>query len=205
MHKKNPDTTNARQLNRILKAYLRGMKIFDKSVNLWVKDAQFVMDTLQNINDHATQSRWYGKIDFTKVGTLGQSVGGAVAGQMCYLDSSVKVGVNLDCFQFGDLYRHSMNKPFMLLESESYPLWQIANRIIYSNTTPFYSLKLKDTRHFIFSDCCLFPVKLNKRMMELVGPGNIMENVKLVNIYLTKFYDHYLNDIPISNGEFKLN
>ena len=202
MHKKNPDTTNARQVNRILKAYLRGMRIFKKSVSLWTKDAQFIMDTLQRINDFSVNNRWYGKIDLSRAGTLGQSVGGAVAGQLTYVDGRIKAGANLDCFQFGDLYKHEMDKPFMLLESESYPLWGIANKIIYTNTHPFYTLKLKDTRHFIFSDCCLFPVKQNKRMQDLIGPGNIMENVVLINSYLIEFYNHYLNQVPFKPGVF---
>lgn len=194
MHTKHPDTTNARQVNRVLKAYLRGMRIFKKSVHLWVKDAQFIMDTLQQINNNASDKRWYGKIDFSKIGSLGQSVGGAVSGQLCYEDVRIKAGVNLDCFQFGDVYRHAMNKPFLLLQSESYPLWGIANKVIYANTKPLYSINIKNSRHFIFSDCCLFPVKQNKKMRALIGPGNSMENVILINHYLIDFYDHYLKN-----------
>ncbi len=203
MHKKNPDTANTRQVNRILKAYLRGMKIFDRSVRLWVKDVQFMMDTLQKLNDHAVDDRWYGKIDFSKVATLGQSVGGAVAGQLCYVDSRVKAGVNLDCFQFGDLYRHEMKKPFLLLQSETYPLWAIANNIIYANTSPFHSFTLPGTRHFIFSDCCLFPSEQNKKMRELIGEGNKMENVQKINAYLVDFYNHYLNGAPFQQAAFQ--
>ncbi len=203
MHNKHPDTTNSRQVNRILKAYLRGMKIFKKSVNIWVKDNQFIMDTLQKINDYAVGNKFYGKIDFSKVGTLGQSVGGAVAGQMCYKDERIKAGVNLDCFQFGNLYKNEMKKPFMLLESESYPLWGIGNKVIYKNTKPFHSFKLPTTRHFIFSDCCLFPVVQNERMKELIGPGNIMENVVLINRYVLDFYNHYLKNEPFQLNVFQ--
>lgn len=194
MHTRHPDTTNTHQVNRILKAYLRGMRIFKKSVHLWVRDAQFIMDTLKQINDKDASNRWYGKIDFTKVGSLGQSVGGAVAGQLCFEDERIKAGVNLDCFQFGDLYRHAMNKPFLLMQSESYPLWGIANKVIYANTKPLYTINIKNSRHFIFSDCCLFPVKANKKMDALIGPGNSMQNVILINKNLIEFYDHFLNN-----------
>jgi hypothetical protein len=202
LHKKNPDTTNARQTNRILRAYLRGMRVFDRSVNMWTKDIQFVLDTLPKMNDTSVHGKLYEKMDFLKVATLGQSVGGAVAGQACYLDNRIKAGVNLDCFQFGDLYRQEMKKPFMLLQSDTYPLWAIANKIIYSKTTPFYSFKLENTRHFIFSDCCLFPVEANKKMRELIGPGISINNVHLINEYLVDFYNHYLNQLPFSSGRF---
>jgi len=205
LHKKNPDTTSNRQVNRILKAYLRGMKIFRKSVNIWVKDVQFMMDTLQKINDHDINNRWYGKIDFSKVGSLGQSVGGAVAGQLCYVDPRIKAGANLDCFQFGNLYQHEMKKPFLLLQSETYPLWAIANKIIYAKTEPLYSFKLQGTRHFIFSDCCLFPAEENKKMKELIGDGNKIDNVRLINSYLVDFYNHHMNDQPFQLNQFLKN
>ena len=202
MHKKNPDTTNARQTNRILRSYLRGMKIFDKSLRLWVKDAQFILDTLAKINTLSVNDRLYGKMDFSRVGTLGQSVGGAVSGQLCYVDNRIKAGINLDCFQFGDLYKHEMKKPFMLLQSDSYPLWAIANKIIYDKTNPFYSFHINNSKHFIFSDCSIFPVKINEKMKSLIGEGDNKVNVKLINEYIIDFYDHYLKQVPFKSAQF---
>ena len=202
MHKKNPDTTNLRQTRRILKAYLRGMKVFDRSVNLWVKDVQFVRDTLQKLNTLSPGTGFYGKMDFSRIGTLGQSVGGAVAGQLCYVDSTMKAGVNLDCFQFGDIYNHEMKKPFMLLQSDSYPLWKIGNKLIYAKTTPMYTFDIPHSRHFIFSDCAIFPVKINEKLISLVGKGDNNENVRLINEYLVDFYNHYLSGIPFQSGLF---
>lgn len=202
LHKKNPDTTNAKQVNRIVKAYLRGMKVFRRSVNLWTKDVQFVMDTLEKINNSSVENKLYGKLDFSRVGTMGQSVGGAVAGQLCYKDDRMKAGVNLDCFQFGDLYGHKMKKPFMLLQSESYPLWGIANKVIYAKVDPFHSFQIKNSRHFIFSDCSIFPVKFNERLKELVGEGDKYENVKLINEYIIDFYNHYLSNVQFKSGLF---
>lgn len=202
LHKKDPDTSNLRQVTRVLKAYLRTMRVFDRSVKLWTKDVQFIMDTLEKINDLSVGNKFYGKLDFSRVGTLGQSVGGAVSGQLCYTDSRIKAGVNLDCFQFGDLYDHEMNKPFMLLESDSYPLWGIANHVIYAKTKPFYSVHIRNSRHFIFSDCSIFPVKFNDKLKELVGEGDKYENVKLINEYLVDFYAHYLDNAPFTSGLF---
>jgi len=202
LHKKNPDTTNAKQVRRIVKAYLKGMKVFRRSVNLWTKDVQFVMDTLEKINNASMGNKLYGKLDFSRVGTMGQSVGGAVAGQLCYVDDRMKAGVNLDCFQFGDLFDHEMKKPFLLLESESYPLWGIANKIIYAKVDPFHSFQIKNSRHFIFSDCSIFPVKFNEKLNELVGEGDKYGNVKLINEYIVDFYNHYLNGIPLKPGLF---
>lgn len=203
LHKKNPDTSNAKQVRRIVKAYLRGMKVFRRSVNLWTKDVQFVMDTLEKINNGSVDNPFYGKLDFSRVGTMGQSVGGAVSGQLCYVDPRIKAGINLDCFQFGDLYNHEMKKPFMLLQSESYPLWGIANKIIYAKVKPFYSFQIKNTKHFIFSDCSIFPVQFNERLRSLVGEGDKYGNIKLINEYIIDFYNHYLNKVPFQSGLFR--
>jgi len=176
--------------------------VFRRSVNLWTKDVQFVMDTLEKINNESISNKLYGKLDFSRVGTMGQSVGGAVAGQLCYVDDRMKAGVNLDCFQFGDLFENEMKKPFMLLESESYPLWGIANKVIYAKVDPFHSYQIKNSRHFIFSDCSIFPVKFNEKLNELVGEGDKYGNVKLINEYIVDFYNHYLNGIPLKPGLF---
>jgi hypothetical protein len=202
LHKKNPDTTNAKQVKRIVKANLRGMKVFRRSVNLWTKDVQFVMDTLEKLNHKSEGNTLSGKMDFSRVGALGQSVGGAVSGQLCYRDNRMKAGVNLDCFQFGDIYNHEMNKPFMLLQSDSYPLWGIANKVIYSKTNPFHSFLIKNSRHFIFTDCSIFPVAINEKLNSLVGEGDKYGNVKLINEYLIDFYNHYLNKAPFQSGLF---
>jgi len=202
LHKKNPDTTNAKQVRRIVKAYLKGMKVFRRSVNLWTKDVQFVMDTLEKLNNTSVGNKLYGKLDFSRVGAMGQSVGGAVAGQLCYVDDRMKAGVNLDCFQIGDLFDHEMKKPFMLLESESYPLWGIGNKTIYANVNPFHSFQIKNSRHFIFTDCSIFPVKFNEKLKDLVGEGDKYGNIKLINEYIVDFYNRYLNCIPFKSGLF---
>jgi len=202
LHKKNPDTTNTKQVRRIVKAYLKGMKVFRRSVNLWTKDVQFVMDTLEKLNNTSVGNKLYGKLDFSRVGAMGQSVGGAVAGQLCYVDDSMKAGVNLDCFQFGDLFENEMKKPFMLLESESYPLWGIGNKTIYANANPFHSFQIKNSRHFIFTDCSIFPVKFNEKLKDLVGEGDKYGNIKLINEYIVDFYNRYLNCIPFKSGLF---
>lgn len=203
LHKKNPDTANQKQINRILRDYLRIMKVFKKSLNIWTKDVQFTMDTLKTLSKDSGSNNWINRIDFSKVGTMGQSFGGAVAGQLCYVDSGIKAGVNLDCFQFGDLYRHEMKKPFMLLQSESYPLWQTANKVIYKGTEPLYSIKLNNTRHFIFSDCSLFPAEGNKRFNTLVGNTNVKSNVSIINGYILDFFEHFLNNEPFKLSIFQ--
>lgn len=204
-HTKTPDSTGTKKTIRILNAYFRGMKVFDKSLDIWVKDVQFVLDTLEKINNGLSGELFYRTIDFSKVGALGQSFGGAVAGQLCYIDKRFKAGVNLDCFQFGDVYDHEMKKPFMLLYSDSYPLWTVANKIIYTGTNPFYSFNIKNTKHFIFSDCCIFPAQSNKKLRELIGPGDGMVNVKLINEYIIDFFDHYLKQIPLNSKQFQTN
>src|SRR5215203_5846999 len=202
LHKKSPDTTNAKQVRRIVKSYLRGMKVFDRSVDLWTEDVQFIMDTLEKINNRSVGNKLYGKLDFSRVGAMGQSVGGAVAGQLCYVDDRMKAGVNLDCFQFGDLFDNEMKKPFMLLQSDSYPLWGIANKIIYAKVDTFHSFQIKNSRHFIFSDCSIFPVKFNEKLKDLVGEGDKHANVMLINEYIVDFYNQYLNSIPFKSGLF---
>ena len=103
------------------------------------------------------------------------------------------------------LYKNEMKKPFMLLQSDSYPLWAIANKIIYGKTTPFYSIHVNNSRHFVFSDCSIFPVKINEKMNALIGNGDNNGNIKRINTYIVDFFNHYLKKQSFKSAEFQIN
>ena len=203
-HDKDPDPQNKNKINRIMRAYFRGMRIFDKSLDLWVADTQFVLDTLTEISNSSEGHLFFGKLNLNEIGAMGQSFGGAVAGQLCYIDQRFKAAVNLDCFQFGDIYQNSLNKPILLIESENYPLWSLGNDEVYQYTNPYFKITLKDTRHYIFSDCPLLPFITNEKRKELTGTENAAQHIKAVNNYITDFFNHFLKGEPVNTAELKI-
>ncbi|MCK4662767.1 MAG: hypothetical protein KAT68_07875 [Bacteroidales bacterium] len=171
--------------------YLRKLKRFDKSLDLWVDDTRNLIDQLENRNIF---SFFNNKIDIDNIGISGQSFGGAVAGQCCLVDERIKAGINLDCFQFGDVIDNDFKKPFMLIESEK-NVWQKANKYIYSKQSfAFYSITIKNSKHFIFSDVAIFPNITSKERFGLIGNVNGYETISIINEYSLDFFNFTLKN-----------
>lgn len=91
----------------------------DKNNETWVKDVQFVLDKLEEINNKGSDNLFSGRFDMEKVGMFGHSFGGATAAQLLLKDSRVKAGINMDGAFFGsDIPETGIEKPFLLMLSE---------------------------------------------------------------------------------------
>lgn len=83
---------------------------------IWLKDAKFVLDQLEGIAVNDPKGLFNGKIDFTRVGMLGHSFGGATAVQMLLTDNRVKAALNMDgTFAGKHIAANGFDKPFMFI------------------------------------------------------------------------------------------
>ncbi|EPR11977.1 alpha/beta hydrolase family protein [Ruminiclostridium papyrosolvens] len=86
---------------------------------IWVKDVQFVLDKIEEINKKDPLNIFTGKIDLDKIGMFGHSYGGATAGQIVMRDSRVKAGINMDgAFVGSPISEKGLGKPFMIMDAE---------------------------------------------------------------------------------------
>lgn len=188
---KKPDPENHKKVNRMLNNYLFSMKIFDSSLKRWVMDSKFTLFYFQN---NSIINNIILNIDTTKIASFGQSFGGAVAGQICYEDNRIKAACNLDGFQFGNLHNNSMKKPMLVIHSENYYDWIVGNKYIYMNTNPLYFHVIKNSKHFIFSDCPLFPFD-NEKIYNLTGTTYGTKPIEYINKIVLEFFDKHLKEI----------
>ena len=172
----------------ITKNYLHKLKRLNKSLIVWKNDVYFFLKQLDSLNN---SDFFKGKIDTNRMGIFGQSFGGAIAGQLCYESKKFKAGINMDCFQFGDIVDNNLGTPFMLIQSEQNPKWNIGNKYIFSKTiSPFYTLTLLNSKHFVTSDISII-------LDEPKYIGNINGNkyIDIINKYLLEFFDIYIKEI----------
>ena len=196
------DTQKKKEI--ITRNTLRKLKAFDKTLKLWVDDSEFFINYL--INKSKDRKNFFCKADTSRIGVFGHSFGGAVSGQICQFDKRIKAGINLDCFQFGNIIDNPLPVPFMLIESSSYPDWNMGNEIIYSNAkSDFYKLSLLNARHFIFSDAAVIPFKNQKIISDFIGPINGSIAINTINSYILGFFDLYLNKKSKKIVEEKIN
>ena len=133
-------------------------------------------------------------MDLDRLGVLGHSIGGAVTGQVCLRNKNrVGAGVNLDCFQFGDMIDTPLEVPFMLMESEHYHMWNLGNSIVYRNASAdFYKKTIKGARHFAFSDAAILDLIDKEEKKKMIGNIDGAETITTINRYVLDFFDHYL-------------
>ena len=92
----------------------------DDHNEIWVKDVQFVLNKIEEINKKDPLNNFTGRIDLDKIGMFGHSYGGATAGQIVMRDSRVKAGINMDgAFAGSPFSEKGLGKPFMMMDSEN--------------------------------------------------------------------------------------
>lgn len=191
------DYKNSHSLPLMTKYSLRTLRRFDKSLRDWVEDVKFAVAHFEHQQCDNQHDALISSLDLTNIGAFGQSFGGALSGQLCYVDSRIKAGVNMDCFQFGDIYTNSMDKPIMLVESDYKEKWNYGNTCIYQKVNSFYRIHIPRSNHFLFSDVSLMPVIDEQEKRGLIGNVDGPQSIKLLNKYILDFFNVYLKGYPV--------
>ncbi len=91
-----------------------GIELADQYVRILAEDVAFVVDEMAELNE-IPESGWHRCLDMSRVGTLGHSIGGAAAAEACWLDARIGAALNLDGWTFGQVLRHGLSKPWMVI------------------------------------------------------------------------------------------
>ncbi|HKL72032.1 MAG TPA: hypothetical protein VJ855_05185 [Marinilabiliaceae bacterium] len=183
------------EIEAATRVYLKKLSRFDKVVRRWTADNEFFISYLENESKNPEVSGIIEGMDLNRLGVLGQSVGGSVAGQVCLHNKDrVKAGINLDCFQFGDIIDQPLETPFMLMQSDHYFMWNLGNSIIFRNPqADFYRTTIKNARHFVFSDASFLDLIDAEEKKKMIGDVDGEESAKLINSYILAFFNFYLS------------
>ncbi len=127
----------------------------------WTDDIAFVLDRLARLNASDSSGKFTGRLDMTRVGVFGHSLGGAVAAQFCHEDSRCKAGIDIDGAPHGSVIQAGLRQPFMFLLSDHGDASDSAStqiladiQSIYDRMPPDHRLraKIRGAFHFTFSD-----------------------------------------------------
>ncbi|MBZ0307578.1 MAG: hypothetical protein K8I82_16040, partial [Anaerolineae bacterium] len=178
------DTTEAER-NALSHQMLDSETFMDTILRIRVADTLFAIGELERLNS----SLFAGKLDFSRLGIAGHSMGGAVAGQTCLVDSRFKACANLDGFQWGDVAEGKIHQPFMILYSEQF---EGANDFILLNLdNTAYVMTIRDSTHMNFQDAAV--VIPGTKTIGLAGSISADRMVQITNDYLLAFFGKYLN------------
>ena len=148
----------------------------------------FTIDKLLLINKELS-----GISDTSAIGIYGFSKGGAVAGEVCVNSNTVKAGINLDGFMYGDIVEKPLLQPFMFVHSvSSDPQAYINDYFFKKAENDAYMMKIKGTTHANFGDLSLFGGIFKTR--GVLGSINGERAVEIQRAYVLSFFNRYLKD-----------
>ena len=149
---------------RLLRGYLATLHRTDLALRRWVDDTKLVLDRLSNVPPTSPAGELAARLDISRVGVFGHSMGGVTAGQFCLEDRRCLAGLNLDGIpQYGTMIDKSMSRPFLMVYSAR-PGRSGASDAIYRRAAhPYYRVDVRDTRHLDFSDMAFWGGALRDR------------------------------------------
>lgn len=185
------DTVTNKESPEYVKTLIRNAEVNNKSVKIWSKDMQFIINKINDMNSGITDSIFFGKLDMSNIGAFGHSFGGAAVGQLCLDDKRVKTFINMDGSPFGDALNNDILQPFMILTTEKYGEYI---RYGYSEKENNYLfVQIKNTEHMNFCDVnSLLPV-LGK-LTGFLGSINCKQQVDIMNDYIVNFFNKKLKN-----------
>ena len=189
-------------------ALKNGDRIAIQSTKVWMADRIFLHDTLQKSPpDNVAEIARAGNL--AKVGELGMSFGGAIAGELCMYDTRCAAGVNMDGGNFPFSATNANEPvPFLMLHSDTSYIYQQFDRpvpvtgprsfnefsyerIATAGSRPdVYRIGIKNSRHLGISDFGLFVGDTVKAPLFGDAPGATM--VSAQNAFILGFLDKHM-------------
>lgn len=170
---------------------------FGPVTRVWVEDMRFVLSRALELNRQP--GRFAGRLDTTRVGLFGHSLGGATALAACALDSRCAAAADLDGTLYGDAPRLGIPRPVMVMISGEGPCDSVCaaaqrEQAAYVARAPRGSVlvTVAGARHFDFSDLGLvMPVWLGRQLGAL-GDIAPREALRLTSSALAAFFGEQL-------------
>ena len=164
---------------QLMRGNLAKLKNTDQVVKRWTLDVTHVLDHLPK--DDAP-GRLAARLDLTRLGAAGHSMGGVVAAQFCVKDRRCKAALNLDGIpQYGTIIDTPMAAPMLMVYSAR-PGRAGASDIIYRRSaSKYYRVDVTDTLHLDFTDMNFWGGPLRQRgAYGKIEPARAAETTRLV-------------------------
>ena len=154
-------TTDEAEKEKLMRGYLSGLKHTHQVVTRWTLDAKYALDHLPT---DGAPGRLAAKLDLSRLGVAGHSMGGVAGAQLCVEDRRCKAALNLDGIpQYGTMIDTPMPAPFLMVYSGR-PGRAGASDLIYRRSaSKYYRADVADTLHIDFSEMKFWGGPLRQR------------------------------------------
>jgi dienelactone hydrolase len=148
-------TDEAEQL-RLMRGYLDTLTVTGAALTRWVDDTALALNRLSSLPS-GPASRLAARLDLSRVGAFGHSMGGVTSAQFCVEDKRCRAGLNLDGIpQYGPMIDRPMNRPFLMVYSAREGRLGASDVVYRRAAKPYIRVDVADTLHNDFSDMVLW-------------------------------------------------
>jgi predicted dienelactone hydrolase len=164
---------------KLMRGYLGALKNTAQVVTRWTLDAKYALDHLPKTGPAA---RLTSRLDLTRLGMAGHSMGGVAGANFCVEDRRCKAALNLDGIpQYGKMIDTPMPAPFLMVYSGRAGRAGASDIIYRRSASKYYRVDVKDTLHLDFSDMNYWGGPLRQRgAYGKIDPGRAAEITRLV-------------------------
>lgn len=135
----------------------QGVAIGKFADEVLVADVRFVLDQLQEMNSH--DHFWHDRLDLSKIGIVGHSMGGTTAALATQEEPRILAGANLDGSTYpgmnGDVRPVPVHKPFLFLATEEHASGEDGAREYVGSESNTYYVVVAGADHMSFTDASL--------------------------------------------------
>lgn len=182
-------------------------RTFNEATAIRASDVRFVLNELQRINAKDTQGLLTGRLDLSRIGIIGHSLGANTAVEAMRTDPRIKAAISMDCGEYGELFRQEskerLSRPLMVMSREKLERW---SQLLYQRgTRDTYLLKIEGSVHATFSDYgLLLPLfaahstEAEPPVKQSVGSISPERASRIISTYTVAFFGRYLKNWQIS-------
>jgi dienelactone hydrolase len=153
-------------------------------------DLRFTLDQAQ-VLDRASGGRFAGRLDTSRIGFFGHSIGGSSATRACELDPRCMGAVNLDGAVFGPVVTEGIHKPYLFLGEDpslsATPKAELQGVVRGAATGEAHLLTMSGAGHMNFSDMGVM-YRFPPDQLGLIGPIAGVRALTIAAAYLSAFF-----------------
>jgi predicted dienelactone hydrolase len=171
--------TDDAEKEKLLRGYLATLKNTNQVVTRWVADVRVVLDRLPTTGPGTQLAA---RLDLSRLGAAGHSMGGVMAGQFCVEDRRCKAALNFDGIpQYGAMIDTPMPAPFLMVYSGRAGRAGASDYIYSRAASKYYRVDVADTLHIDFSEMNFWGGPLQKRgAFGKIEPERALELTRLI-------------------------
>ena len=145
----------------LMRGYLSALKNTDQVVKRWTLDAKHALDHLPAAG---APGRIAARLDLSRLGVAGHSMGGVAGAQLCVEDRRCRAALNLDGLpQYGTMIDAKMPAPLLMVYSGRAGRAGASDIIYQRSASKYYRVDVRDTLHLDFTDMNFWGGPLRQR------------------------------------------